>query len=426
MQLPTTARPSELSPDRVLALHGATAATTMGGMSSTAPVIKLSSTAALLALLPALAGVPVRNSLVIAPFTEKRTSRALRIGVGPSPSPTTARSLASTALGTLSKLNGCGSVSVAVYRDESFHEVAPLWHGALGVILERLHQSGYHIMDAAIVAGDGWMPFFDGDVATPRPLSEIEAHAEHLPNDARVEVASTLPETDPKLARHVADLLVGNPDGAEQDSVERLGPIAPDDPVRVLENALTGNPAEASALTLARVIAQTDSEGAVDRTVLQIAFGRAAGALSWSSTLAVRAAAAKAGCTPNDMLMQQSRRGAQSPSKQRLADLLTGQTREIPSPERLEAGAALLGRAIAHCPLQEKAWVMCALAWVQWALGLSSSANETIIATRRLAPNNSLAPVYHTVFEHLTPEWIFTPAPPNRAARRRAGKRSGR
>lgn len=391
---------------------------------STTPVVKLSSTAELLAFLPALTGVPVRNSLVIAPFVHKRASRALRIDTGPSPSPATARSLASAALGTLSKLNGCSSVSVALYRDESFHEVGPLWHDPFGVVLDRLHQSGYHIMDAAIVAGDGWMPYFDGDLTSPRPLSEIEAQEKRIPEEARADATPTVPETDPELAQRVTALLDRDAARSECDSFGRLRPVTPPDPVPFLEAALEGDPAGASARTLALLIAQMDSEGAVDRTVLQIAFGRAIGTLSWSATLALRASAAKAGGEPNDILMERSRRGAHDPRDERLAGLLTGQTREIPSPERLHAGAILLGRAIAHCPSPERAWVMCAFAWVQWALGLSNAANEMIVSTRLLSPNNSLAPVYHTVFEHLRPEWVFASAPPSRAARRRARKDS--
>lgn len=397
----------------------------MVGMStSTIPIVKLTSTAELLAFMPVLAGVPVRGSLVIAPFIGNRASRALRIPVEPSPSMETARTLASVALGALSKLDDCGSVSVAVYRDEPFDQIGPQWHEAFGVVLERLHQSGYHIKDAAIVAADGWIPYFEGDLAAPQPLAEIEEHAKRMPEVPRSDAVSTLPETDPELAQRVTDALFDRYiDQSERDSFGRLRPVAPADPVDFLENALADGPAEASALTLARLIAQIESEGAVDRTVLQLAFGRAAGAQSWSATLEVRAAAAESSVEPNDILMDRYERGIYSRQDERLGNLLTGQTRELPSPERLRAGAALLGRAIAHCPLPEKAWLMCAFAWVQWALGLSNAAHETIVSARRLAPGNSLAPMYHAMFDRLTPEWIFTSMPPNRAARRRAKKK---
>lgn len=398
----------------------------MNGMStSTPPVVKLSSTAALLAFLPFLTTVPLRNSLVIAPFVGKQTSRAMRIPVEPSPSASTARSLASVALGSLSKLKDCDSVSVALFRDEPFHDVVPLWYDALGIVLERLHQSGFHIKDAAIVAGDGWIPYFEGDPEAPRSLSEIDEEATRIPIDARPTDAWTLPETDPELARRVTDHLIDRYfEHSERDSFGRLRPVKPHDPVDFFESVLMDDPAEASALTLARLLAQIDSEGAVDRTVLQIAFGRTTGALSWSNTLALRAAAAEAGCEPHDILMEQDERGVVSPQTERLANLSTGRTREIPSPERLRAGAILLGRAVAHSPLPDKAWIMCAFAWVQWASGLTNPALESIVETRRLVPGNSLAPVYHAVFANMQPEWIFTTIPPNRAARRRASKKS--
>ncbi|GAB3387241.1 hypothetical protein GCM10027568_06670 [Humibacter soli] len=392
---------------------------------STPPVVKLSTTASLLALLPHLTAVPLRNSLVIAPFVGKQTWRAMRIPIEPSPSANAARSLASVALGSLSKLKDCDSVAVALFRDEPFRDVGPQWHDAVGVVLERLNQSGFHIKDAAIVAGDGWMPYFDGDLEVPRSLSEIEVEAAGIPVDAGADNVWTLPETDPELARRVADHLIDRYfEHSERDSFGRLRRVTPRDPVGLLESALMDDPAGASALTLARLVAQIDSEGAVDRTVLQIAFGRATGALSWSNTLALRVAAAEAGCEPNDILMEQDERGIVSPQTERLANLSTGQTREIPSPERLRAGAILLGRAIAHSPLPDRAWIMCAFAWVQWASGLTNSALESIIETRRLVPGNSLAPVYHTVFANMQPEWVFTTIPPNRAARRRASKKS--
>ncbi|WP_022899263.1 DUF4192 family protein [Humibacter albus] len=391
----------------------------------TVPVVKLSSTAALLAFLPTLTGVSVRNSLVVAPFVGKQASRAMRIDTEPSPSPAAARTLASSVLATLSKLKDCDSVSVVIYRDEPFRDVVPRWHGAFGVLLERLHQSGYHIKDAAIVAIDGWMPYFEGGLAAPRPISEIEAAKEQIPADLRADEEVRSPETDPVVARQVLDLLRGRPTaGRGRDSSGPPQPLAPHDPVEFLETTLQGDPSKASALTVARLIAQIDSEGAVDRTVLQIAFGRAMGARSWSATLALRAAAAASGREPSDLLMDQVERDGVSRQNEQLSNLLSGQTHRMPSAARLRAGSVVLAHAIAHCPLPERSWLLCALAWTQWARGLSSAADATIVTARRLAPNNSLAPVYHTLFFHLSPEWVFTSALPNRAARRRAGKRS--
>jgi hypothetical protein len=386
---------------------------------SAPPVVSLKTTADLVAFLPALAGMPVRNSLVVAPFEGTRASRAIRIGVPSAPSPASARRLASTLLGYLARISRCDSVVVAVYRDEPFAEAAPQWQANLGIITEQLYRSGYAVKDAAIVAADGWMPLFEGDPAAPCPLSDIDAAAQRMPGGIDTPAPHELPATDPRLADLVTGLLLDRlADGAEPDAFGILRRTDPPHPVDLLEDALSCDPAKASALTLARLIAQIDSEGAVDRTVLQIAFGPETGALSWAHTLRLRAEAAEAGSTPRDLLTRDHERGATDPDLERLGDMLLGQTRVIPSIERLSAATELLGRAIAHCRLPQRSWAMCTLAWVRWATGLTSTAHELVVAANDIDPGNGLVPVYSTVFDNLVPEWIFSLPPRNRADRR--------
>ncbi|HKT57943.1 MAG TPA: hypothetical protein VJR25_14355 [Microbacterium sp.] len=384
------------------------------------PVVKLSTTAEAVAFLPALAGLPAQNCLLIAPFGGKHASRAMRILVEAEPTDASARRHASAALGALSKVPRCDSVVVAVYRDEPFSEIGPAWHVALGVILERLHSSGFDIKDAAIVAGDGWMPFFEGDPDAPQPLDEIQAATRKVPDDAAVDsTLYRLPDSDPELAAVVTELMLDRiVDGGEADSFGRIARTDPPNPIDVLERALAADPEDANAQTLARLLAQIDSEGAVDRTVLQIAFGAETGALSWNRTLMLRIEAAEAGCAPVDLMIQ---RGEDRQSK-RLADLLTGRTREVPSSGRLEAGAVLLSRAVVHCSVPDRAWTMCALAWVRWALGLTTSAFEMLDAAQRVDPGNSHVPVLRTVFHHLAPQWLYQEPSPNRSERRRRTK----
>ena len=378
----------------------------------------------MLAFLPSLCGSPVRNSIVVAPFVGKYASRALRIGVLPAPTADESRALASTTLASLSRLPASDSVSVAVYRDEPFADVAPVWVAAFEVLLERFHQSGYEIKDAGIVASDGWMPFFEGDAESPLPLSEIAEAAQGLPQDLDRDDTPRVPEPDPAVADRVERILTERLlYDCERDAFGRLRPAPALDPIDLLEHALTHSPANASALTIARLIDVMDSEGAVDRTVLQIAFGRVTGASSWSRTLEMRSAAAEAGCEPSDLLLEAHDRGDVDAISERLSGLLMGQTHEMPSRERLRSGALLLGRALAHCPPSEKAWLMCAFAWVQWALGLTTAAIGTITSARHLYPQNTLAPIYHTEFEHFMPDWLFSDYRPPRAERRRASKK---
>lgn len=394
----------------------------MDGMPNDAPsVLKLSTTAEAIAFLPALAGLPPQNCLIIAPFIGKHTSRAMHILVEDEPTEASARRHASVALGTLSRVPRCDSVVVAVYRDESFAQAAPAWHGALETILERLHSSGFHIKDAAIVAADGWMPFFDGDPQVPQPLTELEAAARNIPDDAALDPGLyRLPECDAELADVVTGLMLDRiVDGGEADSFGRIVRADPPNPIDVLESAIAARAEDASALTLARLLTQIDSEGAVDRTVLQIAFGAATGALSWNRTMTLRVEAAEARCEPIDLMVKQ----ADDRQSKRLADLVTGRTQERPSPDRLHAGALLLSRAVVHCSLRERAWTMCALAWVRWALGLTTSALEMLDAAQRVDPRNSQVPVLRTLFAHVTPEWLFASPSPNRRERRRRTRR---
>ena len=245
-------------------------------MSTNEPtIVKLDSTAAFLAFLPTLNATPVRNSLVIAPFSGRFASRALRIGVDSIATGGTAQKLASAAVGVLARLEDCDYVAVVLYRDEPFDEVCRNWLPALDTVMKRLHESGYHFKDAAIVAADGWMPYFEGDPSTPMPLSDIAAAAENMPTDEHDRRELRLPATDPDLARRVTEILIDlTIDGSESDAFGRLHRTTPPDPIDLLERALTAPPETASALTLARLIHQIDTEGAVGRTVLQIAFGR--------------------------------------------------------------------------------------------------------------------------------------------------------
>lgn len=392
-------------------------------MTDIAPITKLNTPADIVAFLPVLAGLPTRDSLVVAPFEGKSAARALRVGVPAEPTPADARALASTVLGNLARMAHCDGVAVVVYRQEPFAQIAEPWRAALDIVLERLHSSGYCIKDAAIVAGDGWMPFFEGDVHAPSPLAEIEEATRRIPEEQDPGPdLQVLPPSEEQLTRTVTDLVLDRlVDGGETDAFGRFTPTEPPNPIDVLEDALKHDPARANAQTLARVLAQTDSEGAVDRTVLQIAFGPDIASQSWAATLTIRAEAAEAGCSPIELMLERHGNGEDRQTR-RIGDLLTGRTSEMPSRERLQAGAELLGRAVAHCTLPDRSWTMCALAWVRWALGMKTAAFDLLDAAQRVDPGNSHVPVFQTAFDRLTPDWLFQRPPLNRQARRRAAQ----
>jgi hypothetical protein len=394
-------------------------------MTRTAPlVVKANTTADLLALLPELAGVPVRNSLVVAPFTGKHSSRALRIALPTDGGVETARALASVVLGNLARLANCDAVAVAVYTDESFADALSRWPAFLGQVLERLHASGYHIKDAGIMTVDGWAEYFGEDALVARPLGDVDAAKARHPEGFHRPDPTALPETDPALAENVGtmlmDLLLFD---VELDAFGVPRAATQTDPIDLLERALEDG-RDQGPLALARLIASMQTEGAVDRTVLQIAFGPDIARRVWAKTLRLREDAKAAGCEPIDLMRESATSGLRSLDDERTGRMLTGQTLRCLGPDRLRAGADLLSRAVAHCPLPERSWVMCALGWLHWAMGLTNSAIELTSTAQRIDPRNSLAAYYRTLVMNCTPDWIFEdPAPANRSTRRRTARR---
>lgn len=391
---------------------------TMGCMSNLhAPPLKLTTTAEAIASLPALAGLPPGNSILVAPFAGRFCTRAMRIAIDAAPDEAAVLRLASTVLAELSRCEGADSVLVAAYRDEPFEEIGSAWTAALELLLERVHSAGFHIKDAAIVAADGWMPFFGAASDGLHPLSELAEGARQLPGDGQIDpMIIALPAQDAELAGRVTRLCLARAHlGAETDAFGRLIAEEPPSPVDLLERALSQEPAEANAQTLAHLLAQIDSEGAVDRTALQIAFGRDIGSLSWAHTLTLRGEAADAGCEPIDLMTA----CPDDRTLKRLAHLMSGRTREVPDADRLQAGAVLLGRAVAHCELRDRVWTLCALAWVRWALGLTRSAFVALEEARGIDPANPLPPVLFAMFELTTPDWLYRPAEKRRARRSR-------
>ncbi len=402
----------------------------MAGMPRTEPtVIRSRTKAEFIASLPRLAGMPLRNSIVVAPFWGKRTTRAIRIDLPAERTHAASQRVAASLLAYLARLNGCDTVAVAIFTDEPYAEAFRGREDLMDHLLERVRSSGFDIIDASIVAGDGWGCFFDDTVEEPRSLAEIEAATPARAEEDAFRAPRELPIADPEISAIVEKLLLNRLVlDADVDAFGLLRRAPLPDPIALLESALSGDPSAVGPQTLAHLIALIDSEGAVDRTVLQIAFGRDVGAHSWQTTLSVRRRATEAECEPMDILMR-DHEAAGGFEVDGVGGMLVGQTSEMPSAARLNAGAELLGRAIAHCPLEERSWAMCALAWVRWALGLTSAADELLRSAARVDPDNGLVPVYHTIITRCLPAWIFSTgaagpgAPSNRAGRRAAARR---
>lgn len=399
----------------------------MVGMTDSPTVIKVSTHADLLAMLPGLAGMPLRNSIAIAPFMGKRTPAVIRMDLPPRDDPDGFKRVASVLLGYASKMKECDGVAIAIYTDDAFPDAFDSWFGLQDQLVERFDSAGFHIMASLCVAEDGWAPFDEQPPPGGHPLSLIEESPAGMHDAPHVDVGKPLPDPDPALARAVETALVDLLEfGEERTGLGLYRPAELPEPVEFLERALDAGPTDLSAAALARLIALIRTEGDVDRTVLQIAFGRDVGAESWKNTLAVRELARANGEEPFEYRLREARAGTRGSNTDRFGGMLCGQTEILPSPGRIEEGIALLSHVAAHCPVVDRLFVQCALAWLHWARGMGSIAGGLLDDIARIHPRHSLAGVFQTIFSAVPlPEWVFNrpiPGEGNRASRRAAAR----
>lgn len=393
-------------------------------------IIKAVTTAEIVALTEVSCGLELRGCIAILPFWYNRSSGAFRAAIPPLRDVddvlAVVTQLAPTVISTLARLDGCDGVAIVVYSDDPFliaeHPLIELLAG----LMERLAAAGYRIKDAAIVAGDAWCGYFEQ--AGERGLAELDAARAAIPAELHHRRApERLPARNTELAEQVTLALLDRLiDDGECDAFGVVRSSAPPDPIDLLEYLLTRDPDTVGPLSLARLLSTLLTEGDVDRTVLQIAFGRAVGDASWQATLANRRRAAEAGVQPVDILRDDHENGRMPEDGLRRAGMLIGDTPTRPDPGRLHRGALLLGRAVVHCGLPERSWAMCALAWVRWAVGLATAADALVREAIRIDPGNTLAPIYAAILHTTPPVWIFDRRPPQNRKGRRAAARAAR
>lgn len=401
----------------------------MVGMTDSPTIIKASNPADLLAMLPGLAGRPLRNSIAIAPFLANRTPAVIRVDLPPRNDPEGFKRVASVLLGFASKVKGCDGVAIALYTDDPFPVAFEEWFELQNHLVARFDSAGFEIKASLCVATDGWARFDEEPPSGGHPLSLIDDSPAGKHATLRVDAHEPVPDPDPALAKAVETALVDLLDfGEERTGLGLYRPAQLPEPVEFLEKALDADPADLSASTLARLAALIQTEGDVDRTVLQIAFGRDAGAESWKRTVEVRETARANGERPYDVLLREGRGSTRGSAIDRMGRMLCGQTTDVPSPGRIARGIALLSHAIAHTPVVDRPFALCALAWLHWARGMGSIAGSLLDEIARINPHHPMAAVLDTIFSAFSlPEWVFDRSVQrgggNRAARRAAARR---
>jgi len=377
-------------------------------MTDSPTIIKAKTTADLLAMLPQLAGGPLPPGIAIASFAGRRTPSVLR-----HPLPRTVRTpelqaIAASLLGMISKLGGCDAVAIVVYTDEPFDVALSKYTELEQILLRRFVTAGFGVKGTFCVAADGWTCFDERD---RHDLSEIDDSPLNKECTQRPETGhpldGSLPRTDPALAVRVNLALDELDLGFRVDSFGGAHPYSLPDPIAVLESALQREPDMIGPESLAELILCHQHEGDFDRTITQICLGPDRAAEVWANTLAIREQAASLGEQPIElMLRERRRRGGQGNDE--VGDLLTGLDGPAPDEERVRRAHAVLSHAVAHAPTSDRPTLLCALAWLHWAMGRGTGAGKLLEAASRADPGHELTRIIrHVTLAVAVPHWLL-------------------
>lgn len=357
----------------------------------TQPLILTSSTGAdFLATLPTLAGYTARNSVLLVPFTGKRTIGALRLDLPMTSDSRHDASLTALAVASLSRLDDCDRVMLVFYTDEEFAAATKRCDPLRRALAAGLDAAGFGVMDAFCVASDAWASWMDADAPHDgRPLSDITdsplaaraAEARAGEQLAEFDADARLPDTDPAFAELLTDAVDALTCGEERSALGLLRPAADLDPLEVVEEAMGADAANVPVPVLARLVVVCN-RGASLQVIVQTALGAA---------------------TARRLL-----RGA-SRDQDEVWRLLFGETRTLPSRERLGQAIALLRRAVPHVGAADVAEPLAVLAWMTWAVGRASVAQAHVSRVLALDPQNLLGTALAELLHRgQLPEWIYT------------------
>lgn len=380
-------------------------------------VVKAADAADLLRYLPALAGVPVDDSLVLMLFRGTRTTGALRFDLPHALRAEHLRRWASTVVGTACRLDGItGVVAVVVTPDTFAPSGRPPGTDVLRAIARWARLVGLEVQGELCVAGDGWGSLRDPDLPRGgRPLSEVEPvrldgarPLTTLPEPGRASAAA-----QDRFARQFAAwwLLPEGP-GGTLHGVPLDAPGAafgvPDERDPAMERYRFGVDQEQLTELIERMLDPHDDAGDVPcpcrallaalagrpglpgLVLLQFALGHALGDRLWTAVSGGDPAA------PEIDLIRRA---------------LIGDHRR-PDADRLRAAIAAVAQAEALSPPAERAGVVAMLAWLYWASGGGSIAGA--LADRALAedPRQELAQHVKALTDAgRLPGWAFSEDP---------------
>lgn len=362
-------------------------------------IVKASSAAEFLSIVPTIAGGSVERSIVFVPFRGTRTfPTACRIDLPSRERRADLRALVHGALGVLSRIRDADRVDVVVYTDRGFEGERGIPHLELGrAAVEGLRRAGFHVGFAGCVASDGWGDYLDRSHADAgRPLDEISVRS--VDDDGLRD--REVPDADAARRLEVARLLALEPTRRREDvdDLEHEVPI-----VELLEVLLESCDAPELVAVGLKLFA---SPAIRDAAILSYAYGRDAGHLALLDAERWGRVQRETGQTMDEIVAAELESGAETDFAE--GDLLLGRTDLVPDRERLGAAIRLLRTLVAHAPDELRPGPLTMLGWLLWAVGSVSAAGAMLERALTLDPGYRMASILLTWFDSgALPEWLF-------------------
>ncbi|MDQ1217432.1 DUF4192 family protein [Microbacterium arborescens] len=377
--------------------------------------VRAADAAHFLSLVPHLLGFVPSRSLVVVPFAGSRSLGAMRVDL-PAGALGDLDSAAATIVGMVCRIPNADALTAIAYVPESAADGLP-GVPVLAAVSRAADVCGVRVVDLLTVATDGWGSHLDSSCpAGGRPLAEIErAAAQHgdpgpgpavdrdhasgaeLPRRSAAErrvVGGALRSLETALAvvcgiprvgggrRHERD--AGAEGGVDPAALEAACEL--DDPPRLFERVLAGDPAEFEPLVVALLVWCLSRPSLRDVALVQWATDADRG---------------------EDALEAQRRweRGEEYP--ERLGRIMWGDG-DRPDPDRLLAALAVVREVAALAPRRLRPGPLALCAWLAWALGRSTHAASYAERALEIDPDHGLAEILLSFAQigHL-PDWAF-------------------
>lgn len=396
-------------------------------------VLRPSSSQQFLALVPALCGFLPKNSIVVVmfatdPHTRRQRSRGtFRVDLPETHTPRECANLIDGLTTLLRRLDNVEAVAPVIYTDHRFADQPQSsipWRGLWPSLQSRLRGIGLIVTDMCCVAADGWASYLDDDVPPGgRPLSDIDHdplrfEAQMTLNEPLTDLdeVATLPAPDTDLvtrlesdldqalqpyqsARTISDVL-GTPNDPTSvaESVESAAALAHSNAGDVADDAERRRRLSDDVLLAAAM-----QVGIVRELVLiHAAFGSQLSRLVIECAVGLQLPLPPVSATSAPLERESPVRVC--------APIIRGEVVVVPQREHLHKLIDRLRPICAALPPELRCGPQAALAWLYWALGLTSVAWAHIGQARELDPDHHLLTLIAQQCERgALPSWAAKP-----------------